>query len=108
MSAANRKYEFLKLCLIPEADAGGQGEERSDACPCQSHSEQTDRVEVQNDARGFQNTNKSKANLLDYLENIRKKSVERGSTNHCLRTVSNTIRELKPSRGDYIAFRRCR
>ena len=61
-------------------------------------------VEVQNDAHGFQNTNKSRVNLLDYLENIGKQSAEQGSRNYA-RTVLNTVRALKLFRGDYIAFR---
>ena len=61
-------------------------------------------VEIQNDAHGFQNTNKSKVNLLDYLESIGKQSAERGSGNYA-RTVLNTVRALKLFRGDYIAFR---
>ena len=67
-----------------------------DARPCQSDSKQTDRiVEVQNDAHGFRSMNKSKANLPDYLENIRKRSVERGSANcgygSCINDL-NTVR----------------
>ena len=61
-------------------------------------------VEVQNDAHGFQNTNKSRVNLLDYLENIGKQSAEQGSRNYA-RTVLNTVRALRLFRGDYIAFR---
>ena len=60
-------------------------------------------VELQNDAHGFQNTNKSKANLLDYLENMRSQSKERGSLNY--ENSRNTIRSLKLFRGDYIAFK---
>lgn len=59
---------------------------------------------MQNDAHGFQNTNKSRVNLLDYLENIGKQSAEQGSRNY-VRTVFNTVRALKLFRGDYIAFR---
>ena len=98
-----RKYEFLKLYLIPERTR--EDKAKNEATLALAKAIQSKRiVEVQNDAHGFQNTNKSKANLLDYLENIRKKSVERGSTNYA-RTVLNTIRELKLFRGDYIAFR---
>ncbi len=61
-------------------------------------------MELQNDAHGFQNTNKSKANVIDYLMNMRSQSKERGSLNY-EKTVGNTIRELKLFRGDYIAFR---
>ena len=77
-----RQYEFLKLYLIPEKT----------------------REDLQNDAHGFQNTNKSKANVIDYLMNMRSQSKERGSLNY-EKTVGNTIRELKLFRGDYIAFR---
>ena len=59
---------------------------------------------MQNDARGFQNTNKSKANVLDYLVDMRQQSKERGSLNY-EKTIGNTICELKLFRGDYIAFR---
>lgn len=48
--------------------------------------------------------NKSRVNLLDYLENIGKQSAEQGSRNYA-RTVLNTVRALKLFRGDYIAFR---
>lgn len=59
---------------------------------------------MQNDAHGFQNTNKSKANVIDYLMNMRSQSKERGSLNY-EKTIGNAIRELKLFRGDYIAFR---
>ena len=78
-----RKYEFLKLYLIPE---------------------RTREDKAKNDAHGFQNTNKSRVNLLDYLENIGKQSAEQGSRNYA-RTVLNTVRALRLFRGDYIAFR---
>lgn len=98
-----RKYEFLKLYLIPERTREDRA--KNEATLALAKAIQSKRiVEVQNDAHGFQNTNKSKANLLDYLEVIRCQSVERGSVNYT-RTVLNTIRVLKLFRGDYIAFR---
>lgn len=98
-----RKYEFLKLYLIPERTREDRA--KNEATLALAKAIQSKRiVEVQNDAHGFQNTNKSKANLLDYLEVIRCQSVERGSVNYA-RTVLNTIRVLKLFRGDYIAFR---
>ncbi len=39
-------------------------------------------VELQNNVHGFQNTNKSKANVLDYLLDMRAQSKERGSLNY--------------------------
>lgn len=98
-----RKYEFLKLYLIPERTREDRA--KNEATLALAKAIQSKRiVEVQNDAHGFQNTNKSKANLLDYLEVIRSQSVELGSVNYA-RTVLNTIRVLKLFRGDYIAFR---
>ena len=98
-----RKYEFLKLYLIPERTR--EDKAKNEATLALAKAIQSRRiVEVQNDAHGFQNTNKSKVNLLDYLENIGKQSAEQGSRNYA-RTVLNTVRALKLFRGDYIAFR---
>lgn len=98
-----RKYEFLKLYLIPERTR--EGRVKNEATLALAKAIQSKRiVEVQNDAHGFQNTNKSRVNLLDYLENIGKQSAEQGSRNYA-RTVLNTVRALKLFRGDYIAFR---
>ena len=98
-----RKYEFLKLYLIPERTR--EDKAKNEATLALAKAIQSRRiVEVQNDAHGFQNTNKSRVNLLDYLENIGKQSAEQGSRNYA-RTVLNTVRALKLFRGDYIAFR---
>ena len=98
-----RKYEFLKLYLIPERTR--EDKAKNEATLALAKAIQSRRiVEVQNDAHGFQNTNKSRVNLLDYLENIGKQSAERGSGNDA-RTVLNTVRALRLFRGDYIAFR---
>ncbi len=98
-----RKYEFLKLYLIPERTR--EDKAKNEATLALAKAIQSKRiVEVQNGAHGFQNTNKSRVNLLDYLENIGKQSAEQGSRNYA-RTVLNTVRALKLFRGDYIAFR---
>lgn len=98
-----RKYEFLKLYLIPERTR--EDKAKNEATLALAKAIQSRRiVEVQNDAHGFQNTNKSRVNLLDYLENIGKQSAEQGSRNY-VRTVLNTVRALRLFRGDYIAFR---
>lgn len=98
-----RKYEFLKLYLIPERTR--EDKAKNEATLALAKAIQSKRiVEVQNDAHGFQNTNKSRVNLLDYLGNIGKQSAEQGSRNYA-RTVLNTVRALKLFRGDYIAFR---
>lgn len=98
-----RKYEFLKLYLIPERTR--EDKVKNEATLALAKAIQSRRiVEVQNDAHGFQNTNKSRVNLLDYLENIGKQSAEQGSRNYA-RTVLNTVRALRLFRGDYIAFR---
>lgn len=98
-----RKYEFLKLYLISERTR--EDKAKNEATLALAKAIQSKRiVEVQNDAHGFQNTNKSRVNLLDYLENIGKQSAEQGSRNYA-RTVLNTVRALKLFRGDYIAFR---
>lgn len=98
-----QKYEFLKLYLIPERTR--EDKAKNEATLALAKAIQSRRiVEVQNDAHGFQNTNKSRVNLLDYLENIGKQSAEQGSRNYA-RTVLNTVRALKLFRGDYIAFR---
>jgi len=98
-----RKYEFLKLYLIPERTR--EDKAKNEATLALAKAIQSRRiVEVQNDAHGFQNTNKSRVNLLEYLENIGKESAEQGSRNYA-RTVLNTVRALKLFRGDYIAFR---
>ena len=98
-----RKYEFLKLYLIPERTR--EDKAKNEATLALAKAIQSRRiVEVQNDTHGFQNTNKSRGNLLDYLENIGKQSAEQGSRNYA-RTVLNTVRALRLFRGDYIAFR---
>ena len=98
-----RKYEFLKLYLIPERTR--EDKAKNEATLALAKAIQSRRiVEVQNDAHGFQNTNKSRVNLLDYLEHIGKQSAEQGSRNYA-RTVLNTVRALRLFRGDYIAFR---
>lgn len=98
-----RKYEFLKLYLIPERTR--EDKAKNEATLALAKAIQSRRiVEVQNDAHGFQNTNKSRVNLLDYLENIGKQSAEQGSRNYA-RTVLNTVRALRLFRGDYVAFR---
>ena len=98
-----RRYEFLKLYLIPERTR--EDKAKNEATLALAKAIQSRRiVEVQNDAHGFQNTNKSRVNLLDYLENIGKQSAEQGSRNYA-RTVLNTVRALRLFRGDYIAFR---
>ena len=98
-----RKDEFLKLYLISERTR--EDKAKNEATLALAKAIQSRRiVEVQNDAHGFQNTNKSRVNLLDYLENIGKQSAEQGSRNYA-RTVLNTVRALRLFRGDYIAFR---
>ena len=98
-----RQYEFLKLYLIPEKTR--EDKAKNETTLALAKAIQSKRiVELQNDAHGFQNTNKSKANVIDYLVNMRSQSKERGSLNY-EKTVGNTIRELKLFRGDYIAFR---
>ena len=98
-----RKYEFLKLYLIPERTR--EDKAKNEVTLALAKAIQSNRiVEVQNDAHGFQNSYKSRVNLLDYLENIGKQSAEQGSRNYA-RTVLNTVRALKLFRGDYIAFR---
>ena len=93
-----RKYEFLKLYLIPERTR--EDKAKNEATLALAKAIQSRRiVEVQNDAHGFQNTNKSRVNLLDYLENIGKQSAEQGSRNYA-RTVLNTVRALRLFRGD--------
>lgn len=88
-----RKYEFLKLYLIPERTR--EDKAKNEATLALAKAIQSRRiVEVQNDAHGFQNTNKSRVNLLDYLENIGKQSAEQGSRNYA-RTVLNTVRALR-------------
>ena len=85
-----RQYEFLKLYLIPERTR--EDKTKNEATLALAKAIQSKRiVEIQNDAHGFQNTNKSKVNLLDYLESIGKQSAERGSGNYA-RTVLNTVR----------------
>ena len=98
-----RQYEFLKLYLIPEKTR--EDKAKNEATLALAKAIQSKRiVELQNDAHGFQNTNKSKANVIDYLMNMRSQSKERGSLNY-EKTIGNAIRELKLFRGDYIAFR---
>lgn len=98
-----RKYEFLKLYLIPERTR--EDKAKNEATLALAKAIQSRRiVEVQNDAHGFQNTNKSRVNLLDYLLPDIFQIVEQGSRNYA-RTVLNTVRALKLFRGDYIAFR---
>ena len=98
-----RQYEFLKLYLIPEKTR--EDKAKNETTLALAKAIQSKRiVELQNDAHGFQNTNKSKANVIDYLVNMRNQSKERGSLNY-EKTIGNTIRELKLFRGDYIAFR---
>ena len=98
-----RKDELLKLYLMPERTRVDKA--KNEATLALAKAIQSRRiVEVQNDAHGFQNTNKSRVNLLDYLENIGKQSAEQGSRNYA-RTVLNTVRALRLFRGDYIAFR---
>lgn len=64
-----RKYEFLKLYLIPERTR--EDKAKNEVTLALAKAIQSKRiVEVQNDAHGFQNTNKSRVNLLDYLENV--------------------------------------
>ena len=98
-----RKYEFLKLYLIPERTREDKAKNEATLALAKAIQSRWI-VEVQNDAHGFQNTNKSRVNLLDYLENIGKQSAEQGSRNYA-RTVLNTVRALRLFRGDYIAFR---
>ena len=103
MLAVNGNMNFLKLYLIPEKTR--EDKAKNEATLALAKAIQSKRiVELQNDAHGFQNTNKSKANVIDYLMNMRSQSKERGSLNY-EKTVGNTIRELKLFRGDYIAFR---
>ena len=65
-----RKYEFLKLYLIPERTR--EDKAKNEVTLALAKAIQSKRiVEVQNDAHGFQNTNKSRVNLLDYLEKNR-------------------------------------
>lgn len=98
-----RQYEFLKLYLIPEKTKADKT--KNEATLALAKAVQSQRiVELQNDAHGFYNQNRSKINLLDFLENMRKEAVDRGSENYA-RMVINTIRALKLFRGDYIAFR---
>ena len=82
-----RQYEFLKLYLIPEKTR--EDKAKNEATLALAKAIQSKRiVELQNDAHGFQNTNKSKANVIDYLMNMRSQSKERGSLNY-EKTIGN-------------------
>ena len=77
-----RKYEFLKLYLIPERTR--EDKAKNEVTLALAKAIQSKRiVEVQNDAHGFQNTNKSRVNLLDYLENIGKTVRRAGKPELC-------------------------
>lgn len=98
-----RKYEFLKLYLVPEKTR--EDKEKNKEALALARAIQSKRiVEVKNAAYGFKDVNKSRMNLLDYMDNMAKQSVECGSSNYA-RTVLNTIRTLKLFRGDYISFK---
>ena len=98
-----RQYEFFEVVPYTRKKRG-EDKAKNEATLALAKAIQSKRiVELQNDAHGFQNTNKSKANVIDYLMNMRSQSKERGSLNY-EKTVGNTIRELKLFRGDYIAF----
>ena len=101
MLAVNGNMNFWSCTLYPKKR---EDKAKNEATLALAKAIQSKRiVELQNDAHGFQNTNKSKANVIDYLMNMRSQSKERGSLNY-EKTVGNTIRELKLFRGDYIAF----
>lgn len=97
-----RKYEFLKLYLIPERTRRTRRRtKRRLPLPKPFRANGSSRCRT---THTVSRTRTSPKRTCSILENIRKKSVERGSTNYA-RTVLNTIRELKLFRGDYIAFR---
>lgn len=86
------QYEFLKLYLIPEKTR--EDKTKNEATLALAKTIQSKRiVELQNDAHGFQNTNKSKANVIGYLVNMRNQSKERGGLNY-EKTIGNTIRDF--------------
>lgn len=98
-----RQYEFLKLYLMPEKTR--EDRLKNETTLALAKAIQSKRiVELQNDAHGFQNSNKSKANIIDYMEEMRTQAKERGSLNYCS-TMGNVVRELKLYRGDCIAFK---
>ncbi|MDR1938135.1 MAG: site-specific integrase [Tannerellaceae bacterium] len=98
-----RQYEFLKLYLIPETTRDDRAKNENTLALAKAI--QSKRiVELQNDAHGFRNANNSKANLVDYIGEMKEQARERGSMNYCS-TMKNVIRELKLYRGDYIAFK---
>ena len=90
MLAVNGNMNFLKLIPYTRKDKK-RIRQRNEATLALAKAIQSKRiVELQNDAHGFQNTNKSKANVIDYLMNMRSQSKERGSLNY-EKTVGNTI-----------------
>lgn len=97
------KREFLKLYIIPEVTK--EDRQKNDATLALVKAIQSKRiVELQNDAHGFKNSNKSKANIIDYIETMRQAVKERASLNYWA-TMGNVVRVLKLYRGDYIAFK---
>lgn len=97
------KYEYLKLYLVPENTK--EDRQKNTTTLSLAKAIQSKRiVELQNDAHGFQNGNKSKANIIDYIEAMREQAKERASLNYWA-TMGNVVRVLKLYRGDYIAFK---
>lgn len=75
-----RQYEFLKLYLMPEKTR--EDRLKNETTLALAKAIQSKRiVELQNDAHGFQNNNKSKVNIIDYMEEMRTQAKERGSLN---------------------------
>ncbi|MEG1749101.1 MAG: phage integrase SAM-like domain-containing protein [Tannerellaceae bacterium] len=97
------KYEYLKLYIVPENTK--EDRQKNTTTLSLAKAIQSKRiVELQNDAHGFQNGNKSKANIIDYIETMREQAKERASLNYWA-TMGNVVRVLKLYRGDYIAFK---
>lgn len=97
-----RKYEFLKLYLIPEKNR--EDKIKNEETLRLAKAIQSRRiVELQNKAHGFLNHNNSRINVVTQLLELREEAERRGSNNYA-KTIGNVIRELKLFRGDYIPY----
>lgn len=89
---SKRQYELLTLYLITEKTRDDKAKNKAILTLAKAIQSKWI-VELEKDVHSFQNTNKSKVNIIDYLMHMRSQSKECGSLNY--EKTGSTICEFK-------------
>lgn len=90
-SDGRRKYEYLKLYLLP----GRENKTKNKETMAFANAIKAKRiVEIQNGRFGFENSKKTNLTLMEWMEETRKMKVEKGKSNAYIKISNATINHL--------------